>query len=426
MTVDDAHSKTEPEIPVAASGDYRLASALMDLVGVSRQQRLSAGDSIMEAFSACAGTDQFGEMIRKVVRSDGFPATEFATQLLIFRQALHRDWMERVDAMSQRDERLDQRQDDLLETIAHGPGHAERERAGKRFTRLLCASIARDERISRDAESMKSSAIAAHVVTETLGTELLAAGPVLIEALRGDEIGREGMMAVERMGPGGIELADALFEMLDELKGRGAYELPRALGSVVSGSEPHLRRLIERLSHPEAKQRSAAAEALARAAPDLAGLSSEALDALRPLLGDIETRADATAAVASVGRRDRDALAWLLELASARPPRVQRQDRPLDIYEWDQVMVERGWAITALSRFTEFASEVVPVLIDAFDTFEEYDPDRTYRGDHERVCESLCAFGQAAAPAVPWVVAFLERWEEQPEEVREWPTDKFE
>ena len=47
---------------------------------------------------------------------------------------------------------------------------------------------------------------------------------------------------------------------------------------------------------------------------------------------------------------------------------------------------------------------VVPRLIECLDTFEEYDSDYCYHGEHERVRRALRGFARAAAAAVPSLI----------------------
>ncbi len=88
--------------------------------------------------------------------------------------------------------------------------------------------------------------------------------------------------------------------------------------------------------------------------------------------------------------------------------------------------MERGAAIDSLRHFKRFADQVLPVLVDALDTFEEYDPDWSYEGEkHGLLSASLVPFGPLAAPAVPHLVRILEGWPTRPEEDREWPRNVF-
>jgi hypothetical protein len=118
------------------------------------------------------------------------------------------------------------------------------------------------------------------------------------------------------------------------------------------------------------------------------------------------------------------ALRRVLEVAEPRPPRWRTCEEYPD-YKFDEVLGERAYAIHALAYFQRIADEVVPVLIVAFDTFEEFDPDWSYNGEHERVCAALAAFGPRAAPAVPRLVRYLEEWLARPRQERKLPKDVF-
>jgi hypothetical protein len=61
-----------------------------------------------------------------------------------------------------------------------------------------------------------------------------------------------------------------------------------------------------------------------------------------------------------------------------------------------------------LHHFTRFAALVVPVLVDAFDSFEEFDPDQDEDGDCARVCRALDTFGAQAAPIIPRLERYLD------------------
>jgi hypothetical protein len=182
--------------------------------------------------------------------------------------------------------------------------------------------------------------------------------------------------------------------------------------------------LLRRLRSGPIAVRSGAAEALFHAGPLLAGRHDVALDSLIDATYSPDLASTAIPALASVGRDNAVALARILEAAEPRPPRWRTvEDFPE--HRYDAVMIERGTAISSLRFFRRFADRVVPVLVNALDTFEEFDPDWTYEGDHQRVCVALEPFGHLAAPAVHKLVRFLDEWSTRPEDDREWPKQVF-
>jgi hypothetical protein len=68
---------------------------------------------------------------------------------------------------------------------------------------------------------------------------------------------------------------------------------------------------------------------------------------------------------------------------------------------------KQGTVIDALGRIGKEPEVVVPRLIECLDTFEEYDSDYCYPGEHERVTQALRGFGPAAAAAVPSLIQHL-------------------
>jgi hypothetical protein len=183
--------------------------------------------------------------------------------------------------------------------------------------------------------------------------------------------------------------------------------------------------LLRRLRSGSEAVRIGAAAALGHAGPPLAGRLEVALDFL---LGATHTPVlvfAATPALASVGRDREEALRRVLELAAPRPPCWRTEESSPD-HRYDEVMYERGVAIEALHHFRRFATRVVPMLVDAFDSFEEYDPDWEDHGEHGRVCWALRAFGPDAAPVVPRLVRYLADWQDRPVAERTWPRDVLE
>lgn len=69
--------------------------------------------------------------------------------------------------------------------------------------------------------------------------------------------------------------------------------------------------------------------------------------------------------------------------------------------------IVQGVAISALGDVACRPELVVPYLISLIDTFEEYDCDMRYGGEHARIAYALAQFGPAAAAAMPWILGRL-------------------
>ncbi|MEM0915021.1 MAG: hypothetical protein AAGK09_10475 [Planctomycetota bacterium] len=420
-----------------------LAEWLPDLVSDDRGKRAEAADAIggMASGLPAFSTDwsdvepmpddeqqlaRFEQAVRSAVADSSFPAPLFTRRLLWFRESLHHDWLARVDQMSHLDEKLQVRESDLMERMLHSRTKSERKAASKRFHRLFCAAMARDQRVSESAEAMQAAGLVSAMVVRALDTAFLAADDVLFEAIQGDAIDREALEAIERMGSAARPLADGLIELMDRSTRTRPYDVGPALGAAIRGSGSLIRRVIERLGSTEIQTRLTAARALRYAAPELKDAEKPAIDWLTRSLDDDAMRLEAIRSLASVGRGDRQVLDRILEIAEPRPVKLRKRDMPFDTDEYDETMYERGVAIDSLAYFVDFPHQAIPVLIDALDTFEEYDPDQGYHGEHARACEALQAFGAGAAQAVPWVIAYLDRWLAEPAHQREWPSDKLE
>ena len=92
----------------------------------------------------------------------------------------------------------------------------------------------------------------------------------------------------------------------------------------------------------------------------------------------------------------------------ARPDREDWWNRIFSISMGDDVRL-KSVALRALGTWGSNPERAIPRLIAAFDDYQEFDPDEQYDGSHVVVCAALAAFGPAAAPAVPALIARLER-----------------
>jgi hypothetical protein len=128
------------------------------------------------------------------------------------------------------------------------------------------------------------------------------------------------------------------------------------------------------------------------------------VDELLPLMDRPESLNEVLVCIGALAPERRDVFEKVLAAARASPPEVRTQNG----YTYDVVMFRRGMAINALGHFTAFASEAVPVLVDALDSFEEYDPDWGYEnGNYGRIVRALSKLGPASAAAIPALLGHL-------------------
>ena len=272
---------------------------------------------------------------------------------------------------------------------------------------------------------MTASGVMAAMIFNAIDEVLLVDRPGLRAMLGHKVLFRDATRALARIGPPAVDFAGSFLDQLDAQDAQFYYEGAPALGSIARDDPAVIDGLLRRLrSGPDAVQNGAAI-ALGHAGPPLAGRLEVALDFLLGATGKPALVLAATPALASVGRDRDDALRRVLELAAPRPPRW-RAEESYPGHRDDEVMYERGVAIDALRHFRRFAGRVVPVLVDAFDTFEEYDPDWSDHGEHGRVCWAFEEFGPDAVPVVPRLVRYLDDWQARPVDDRQYPKDVFE
>jgi hypothetical protein len=424
-----------------------LSAWLRDLVADDAPTRLAAGEALQamscampsvhtevseidwgSARDLAGHADRFKEAIRAAVRARGFPAADFVRRLIAYRMAVQDDWLRRVEQASRHREASGPLEERLIRRVQAAGDEAERAEATDRYLKWVFAHEVRDCKRSKaiyaGAEAMTAANIAARVVFDALDEILLVDRPGLRAMLGHKELFHDAAKALARIGPPAVEFAGFFLDRLDTQETAYRFHGAEVLGSIGRDDPAVIDGLLRRLRSGTDAARVGAAEALGRAGPPLAGRLEIALDFLLGATHDPLLVFAATEALASVGRDREEALGRVLELAAPRPPRW-RPDETFPEYRHDEVMFERGAAIDALRHFRRFADRVVPVLVDAFDTFEEYDHDWGYHGEHGRICWTLGHFGPDAAPAVPRLIRYLGDWRARTDESLEWPKDAF-
>jgi hypothetical protein len=423
-------------------GGRTLSEWLLDLVADDRPTRHEAGEvlggmwmglprystkwtdvELPKGRAIAEQGERFKEAARAAVDASGFRRTYFVQRLCWLRLALYEDWLEKVNQKAGNRPNHHKYQERLIEKILLSDDEIERAQAARRFCKHFCASLTHDKKVNAAAESMSASGMVSFLVFGALDQALLADPQGLWAMLRDRTLRHEALKALERIGPPAIRFAGFLLERLDQATNYG-FDGARALGSIGGDDAGIVDALFHRLRDASEMRRARAAEVLTHMGPRLAGRAEEAVALLFNVALGGDSRYVAIAALASVGRERSDIVSWVLEQAAPAPPRL-RPCEAFPEYSYDEVMHHRGWAIDALKFFTAFPDRVIPVLLEAFDTFQEYDPDLTYNGEHERVCMVLEEFGRAAAPAAPRLSRYLEEWLDRQEQDKTWPKDVF-
>jgi hypothetical protein len=424
-----------------------LSAWLRDLVADDPPTRLAAGEALQAMSCAMPSVhtraseidwgsardleghaDRFKEAVRAAVRARGFPAADFVRRLIAYRITLQDDWQRRVEEDCRRRRAPGRLEERLERRIQEARDEAERAEATDRYLKWAVAHDVRNgkrrESIYAGAEVMTAASLEARAVFEALDDALLVDRPGLRAMLDREALFHDAAKAVARVGPPAVDFAGFFLDRLEAREAAFRFDGAEALGSIGRDDPAVIDGLLRRLRTGTDAVRAGAAAALGRAGPPLAGQLEIAVDFLLGATHNPILVFAAAEALASVGRDREEALRRVLELAASRPPRL-RPDETFPEHLHDEVMFERGAAIEALRHFRRFADRVVPALADAFDTFEEYDSDWGYHGEHGRICWTLTHFGPDAAPVVPRLIRYLDDWRARTGEHLEWPKDAF-
>lgn len=424
-----------------------LSAWLWDLVADEASKRLAAGEALQAMLYRVPSlqtdwhetdwgvtpepgnlSERFNEAVRAAIAGTTFPTSAFVQRLIARRIWLKNDWLQRVDRAFKQAEVPSRHEACLIQRVQDAGTEADREAATRRLARWACAKAARDVQRQQthyaDAESMTAAGVMASVIFDALDETLLTDRPGLRTLLNDETTFQDAARALARIGPAAVDFAGFFLERLTSGESPHGFDGAAALGSIGRDDPVVIDTLLRGLGAAEVPVRMGSAQALGYAGPPLAGRLDVALDLLLNASHDPTLVFAAIPALASVGRDRFEAMQRVVELAAPRPPQW-RVHESYPEHHFDEVMQKRGIAIEALVRFQRFADRVIPTLVEAFDTFEEYDPDQSYHGEHARVCDALTPFGAHAAPIVPRLTRFLDEWWELPDSDRTWPDDVF-
>lgn len=284
--------------------------------------------------------------------------------------------------------------DAAVRAAIHAPGFDPRGFLTA-LIRILKGQTPKQARTANAQEAFQQS-LAASFVFLALDDEILLA-PDEIRTMLADPRQRwNAIQVIERLGPRAHVFADDLIGQLDASHPRRPFDAPDALAAVIGDDADRVRLIVDRLDASEPAVAEGAAGtlySLGRRAAELVPTSVERLLAIANREGSL-ARAAAIAALGRVTQGTDVAVDPLLALSRSPENEV------------------RGNALTALGDIGRQPEKVVPRLIEAFEDYQEKDPDWTYYSAHERVVRALQAFGAAAAPAVPALAARILRDDE--------------
>jgi hypothetical protein len=363
--------------------------------------------------------------VKNALAAPEFDTPLFVEKLGAFRLALANDWRQRVSQSLRitdaRDDKYDRLADSLVETIHSSDDETERERAFNRMARLSAVYLSGGCNPEHDtfagAESMLPSAMASHRVFELLDVELMEV-PAVLEALLSDTKRRgDALSALARIGPAAIQFAPLLLSDLDNLLNRGSkpqwFDAAHALGAIGRDNPMIVEAMIDRLTHAEGNVRISAANVLQHMGLSVCNRHKEICGLLLPMLQRDDEFYAAVVALASVGRELSSIRATVLSFAKPRAKKM-RVDPHSENREYDHTIWERGTAISAMKYFTLYPEECLPILIEAMQSFEEFDPDECHHGPLGRIATVICQFGTRASAAV---LPLAEHLDDEPDEI---------
>jgi hypothetical protein len=190
--------------------------------------------------------------------------------------------------------------------------------------------------------------------------------------------------AIGRMGRDGLVFYD---ELISKLDAEGSYHKEaRALGALLQSAPEKIAEILELAAGPDRHVRINSIHALGCCGRGGTEIFARVETRLRDQL-----------------RRCEEPVEWHA-LASALGHIAQSGETARALLHFLDQTDKQGTVIDALGRIGKEPEAVVPRLIECLDTFDEYDSDYCYHGEHERVTQALRGFGPSAAAAVPSLI----------------------
>ena len=337
------------------------------------------------------GEDRFATEIRAALA-----APDFGTRLFVERLM---EWIEAAQTRRMQVYTEDRdRQNALVASLEGQLKHARRTGVRKELKAHLSEALRFDP--ERPAEKLQSQwlsrQVQASMVFSCLRDELLLAPEALRAWIGGDgDRKRRLNEALKQLGGAARQFTPDLLAALDRAE-MYRFEFVGALASLARDDADTIRALIERVQLSPGKGAVNPLQVLRSIGPRVAEVAPDVFEILFAALDAKESR---NAAIRAMGKIGAGNATWGERIAR----RLLELSRTDD--EW-----QKGAAIWALGDLGMCPDLVVPRLIEAFDDYDEPDPDYCYGSAHTFVTRGLKAFGPLAVAAVP---ALLKRLKDE-------------
>lgn len=385
---------------------------LSELASSDREVRRAAGDAMMAMYFGTPSTTaeiefdkseehaaNWRRAVRETVEQPAFPRRAYFIATAARLVGAHDDYMREITAGDPQFNRICDR---IGEHVKASTTEDERAAHMRRLGRAFCASIAREcSSESPDFEAMSSVSITLNWVIEAAGPALLEAPEALWVLLESTGMHHLAEKALISIGPPAAPMF--LEHFLDKFRAtecEGRFYGSNVLASLATGNVEVIELLLLALDAWSIDAAWAAANTLYQM-QDTARRHEQTVSTLLRVstASEGQRRAAAAFALGGVARGLDVAVDRLLELT---------HDTHKDELGYGGHIVA-GVAMTALGKIGRQPDSVVPRVSEMFDSFEEFDSDMGYGGNHARQVEALTGFAPAPALVMPVVIACLER-----------------
>ena len=324
--------------------------------------------------------------VRAALTAPGFRTRDWITALM---ETMETGQQLRMEAHHQ-ERRIEKAEAAALETqIRRETGKRQLKKLAKQrreLSRFDAPKTGRRAELELTCNQWLNVQVEANILYNCLGDLVLETPDKLRQWLSGDgKYQRYAARALADVGPKANAFAPDLLAKLDrdELK----FDFWGVLATIAQGDAKMIEGLLFRVENAPLSIASTSLHVLRSIGPRVARVCPDAIPILLRALDNATTRIAAVYALGAVANGNAKHETTIVT-------------RLLELSRTDDLWL-KGATIWALGDLNARADLVVPRLIEAFDDYDEPDPDYCYHSAHSFVTMALEKFGPCAAPAVP-------------------------